>query len=88
VGAALDLSGRSMFGSLANAFGSGMFSEAVNVPGAEGMATIPTQNAYARAGTAGGGAGMVRGAYSGVGRAGYMPGRFVQSFPSMQPGTF
>ena len=55
IGAGLDLSGRSMFGSLANAFGSGMLAEAVNVPGTEGISTIPTQRAYM--GGARGGAG-------------------------------
>jgi hypothetical protein len=53
IGAGLDLSGKSMFGSMANAFGSGMLSEAVNVPGAEGIATIPTRSAYMKGGMAG-----------------------------------
>ena len=46
-GVALDLqSPPSMFGHIANSFGSGMLSEAVNVPMTEGVATIPTQRAY------------------------------------------
>jgi len=73
VGAILDLSGKSMFGSMANAFGSGMLSEAVNVPAVEAIATVPTLNAYAK-----GGAGAA---------GGYGP-QLVQSLPSMQPGTF
>jgi hypothetical protein len=48
VGVALDtqLGGPSMFGHLANSFGSGMLTETVNLPMIEGVATIPTQRAY------------------------------------------
>ena len=58
LGAGLDITGKSMFGSMANAFGSGMLSEAVNVPSTEGVSTIPTQNAFR--GAPGGGPQMVQ----------------------------
>jgi len=48
IGAGLNLNTRSMFGYLANDLGSGALSEAVNVPQAEGIVTIPTGNAYSK----------------------------------------
>jgi hypothetical protein len=48
LGAGLDMQKpRSKFGTMANAFGSGMFSEGINMPGVEGLVTVPTLNATA-----------------------------------------
>ena len=76
VGSFLDMK-NSQFGNLANAFGSGMLSEAVNMPWAEGVATVPTQNAYAGAARKGG-----------RGQPAMGSPRMVYSLPSMQQGTF
>lgn len=50
LGAGLDITGKSAFGSMANAFGSGMLTEAINAPQTEGVATIPTMNAFRKSG--------------------------------------
>lgn len=52
-GAVLDLAQKpSLFGSMANSFGSGMLTEAVNLPAVEGIATMPTIKAAAKSGQA------------------------------------
>ena len=68
--------GNSMIGNAANAFGSGMFSEAINVPNVERVVTVPTQNAYR-------GAAMNQRGRTGGGYSVALPW-----YPQIQAGTF
>ncbi len=68
--------GNSMLGNAANAFGSGFFSEAINVPQVERVVTVPTQHAFMNA------------AMNQRGRTGGGYSVALPWYPATQAGTF